>query len=95
MENQEKPKWMSDPLVAAIDPAKLEFLQTMVFETRGKSQSEMLPFLMNVAKQGKLKNISFNDQEMASIMAAIRSYSTPEELAQINKFMEMKKKSQR
>ena len=43
-------------------------------------------------KTGKLSNISFTEQEMAAIMGAIKTHSTPEELAQINKFMAMRKK---
>lgn len=93
MSNSEKPKWMSDPLVADIDPAKLEFLQSIVFESRGKSQKELLPFLMQVVKKGKASQLSFTDEEMSAIMAAIKSNSTPEELEQINKFMAMHKNS--
>lgn len=89
--NQEKPKWMTDPLVAGIEPFKLEFLQSVVFETRGKSQKELLPLLMNVIKQGKAKQISFSDDEMTAIIAAIKKNSTPEEAEQINKFMAMRK----
>lgn len=93
MSNSEKPKWMSDPLVADIDPAKLEFLKSIVFESRGKSQKELLPFLMQVVKKGKASQLSFTDEEMSAIMAAIKSNSTPEELEQINKFMAMHKNS--
>lgn len=96
MENinqNEKPKWMSDPLVADIDTKKLEFLQDLVFETRGKSHKELLSFFMNVVKRGKANHITFTESEMAAIFAAIKSNSTPEELAQINKFMEMHKKT--
>ena len=92
MINQESPKWMSDPLVASIDKSKLEFLQSIVFETRGKSQKELIPFLMNIMKKGKTSNISFSDNEMSAITTAIKNNSTPEELAQIDKFMAMYKK---
>lgn len=92
MEKQEKPKWMQDPLVANIDSEKLDFLQSVIFETRGKSQKELLPFLMNVIKRGKTKQLSFSDEEMSSIMTAVRKVSTPEELEQINKFMAMRQK---
>ncbi len=92
MSQNEEPKWMSDPLVSNIDKEKLSFLQSVVFETRGKSQKELLPYIMNIVKQGKAKNISFSNDEMSAIMAAIKKNSTPEELAQINKFMAMHKK---
>lgn len=92
MSSQEKPKWMSDPLVSSIDSGKLDFLQSIVFETRGKSQKELIPFLMNVMKKGKASKISFSDDEMSAIMAAIKNNSTSEELEQIDKFVAMYKK---
>ncbi len=91
MSTSEKPKWMSDPLVADIAPSKLDFLQTIVFESRGKSQKELLPFLMQVLKKGKASKLSFTDDEMSAILTAIKNNSTPEELEQINKFMAMHK----
>lgn len=94
--NSGKPQWMMDPLVSRIDPDKLDFLQSIVFETKGKSQKELFHFLIQLGKSGRLNNISFTEQEMSSIVAAIEKYSTPEELAQIHKFMaiQAKKKKQ-
>lgn len=91
MQESTQPKWMSDPLVSDIDKDKLDFLQSVVFETRGKSQKELIPFLMGIMKKGKAQNISFSDTEMSSIMSAIKQNSTPEELAQIDKFVTMHK----
>lgn len=92
MQESIQPKWMSDPMVADIDKDKLAFLQSVVFETKGKSQKELIPFLMGIMKKGKAQNISFSDTEMNSIMTAIKNNSTPEELAQIDKFVAMHKK---
>jgi len=92
MSEMQTPKWMLDPLVENIDHGKLDFLQSIVFETRGKSQKELIPFLMKIMKEGKTKNISFTDEEMSAIMTAIKKNSTPDELAQIEKFMAMHKK---
>ena len=47
---------------------------------------------MKIMKEGKTKNISFTDEEMSAIMTAIKKNSTPDELAQIEKFMAMHKK---
>lgn len=88
-EGKENPQWMNDPMVSQIDPDKLAFLQSIVFETKGKSQKELFDFLIQLGKSGRLKNISFTEQEMSSIVAAIEKHSTPEELAQIHKFMAM------
>lgn len=84
--------WMSDPAVAKIDKAKLEFLQALVFESQALSKEQMLPFLMSVAKKGADNHISFNDEEIETIANVIRSYSTPEELAKIDKLMKLRRK---
>jgi len=85
-------EWMNDPLVADIDKAKLQFLQTLVFESRNLTKEQMLPFLMSIAQKGKSRNISFDDREIETIVAALRKYATPDEVDKINKLMAMKKK---
>lgn len=85
-------EWMNDPLVANIEKNKLQFLQMLVFESKNLTKEQMLPFLMSVAQKGKANNISFDDNEIEAIAAALRKYSSPEELEKINKLMAMKKK---
>lgn len=87
----EKPAWMNDPQVAGIEEQKLQFLQSLVFETQGKSQKELFSFLMTVAKMGKESNISFSDAEIHTIIDTLKKYSTPEELEKINKVLALKK----
>ena len=84
--------WMRDPAVANIDKAKLEFLQALVFESQTLSKEQMLPFLMSVAKKGSDNHISFSDEEVDTIISVIRNYSTPEELAKIDKLLKLRKK---
>jgi len=76
----DKPKWMSDPLVADISNDKLDFLNTIVLECKGKSQKEVMPKLMMGLKQAKEKKISFSGDEINRMMTAIKKYSTQEEL---------------
>ena len=85
-------EWMNDPLVAGIDKTKLQFLQVLVFECQNLTKEQMLPFLMSVAQKGKKQNISFDDNEINAIVTALQKYSTPEEIAKINKLMALKKK---
>lgn len=84
--------WMSDPAVANIDKAKLEFLQALVFESQTLSKEQMLPFLMSVAKKGSDNHISFSDEEVDTIIKVIRNYSTPEELSKIDKLLKLRRK---
>ncbi len=84
--------WMNDPAVAKIDKTKLEFLQALVFESQSLTKEQMLPFLMSVAKKGTDNHISFNDEEINTIVSVIRNYSTPEELARIDRMMKLRRK---
>ncbi|MCM1173855.1 MAG: hypothetical protein NC341_02260 [Blautia sp.] len=77
--------WLDDPDVAHIDKAKLNFLQTLVFESSGLSKEQMLPFLMAVAKRGREKNISFTEEEMDTIISTLQKYAAPEEIEKMNK----------
>ena len=84
--------WMNAPSLAGIDKAKLDFLQALVFESRGMSREQMLPFLMAVAKRGQADHITFTNAEIDTIVAVIKKESSPEEAATIDKMMRMRKK---
>ena len=83
--------WMDDPAVAHIDKAKLDFLQSLVFESQSLTREQMLPFIMSVAKKGKDNHISFSSEDVATITETIRKYSTPEELDKIDKLEKLMK----
>lgn len=83
--------WMNDPSLAGIDKAKLDFLQALVFESRGMSREQMLPFLMAVAKRGQADHITFSNEEIETIVAIIKRESSPEDAAAIDKMMRMRK----
>ena len=84
MENQERPVWMTDPLVKDIPEKKLKFVEQLFAKGRGKSQKEMMPMM----KKAKAENLTFTPQEMNAAIAAIRKHSTQEELSQIDKILE-------
>ena len=44
--------WSQDPSLSGIDFARLQALQQMASQSRGKSQAEMMPFLLSLM-QGK------------------------------------------
>lgn len=84
-------EWMNDPALAEIDRKKLEFLQALVFESRGLQREQMLPFLMAVAKRGQADHITFSNEEIDTIVAVIKKESTAEEAATIDKMMRLRK----
>lgn len=85
------PAWMSDPLVKDIPSKKLEFLGQMFTEGHGKSQKEMMAFMMPMMKKAKQENLTFTPQEMSAAIAAIKKYSSEEELKQIDKILKKAK----
>lgn len=90
MSNANKPEWMKDPLLQHIDPRKLEFLQSLVFESSGLNREQMMPFLLALARRGKDKNMTFSDEEMTAIISVLKKHSGPAELEKINKVMAMR-----
>ena len=88
MENQERPVWMTDPLVKDIPEKKLQFVEQLFVQGHGKSQKEMMAYLMPMMKKAKAENLTFTPQEMNAAIAAIRKHSTKEELTQIDKILE-------
>ena len=90
--NQALPAWMTDPLVKDIPEKKLRFLGQMFADGQGKSQKEMMAYLMPMMKKVKQENLTFTPQEMSSAIAAIKKHSSEEELKQIDKILEKAKK---
>lgn len=96
MENQNRPAWMTDPLVKDIPEKKLQFVEQLFAQgnawksssTHGKSQKEMMAYLVPMMKKAKAENLTFTPQEMNAAIAAIRKHSTREELSQIDKILE-------
>lgn len=84
--------WMKDESLKKIEPYKLEFLQALVFESSNLRKEQLLPFLMNVAKRGQDKNISFKDEEIEAVIAVLKKHATPEELVKMKKILAMRTK---
>ncbi|MCH5269787.1 MAG: hypothetical protein J1E83_03480 [Lachnospiraceae bacterium] len=85
MEN--RPEWMSDPSLSNIEENKLLFLSELVTGCQGKNQKELMAFMMAKMKQAKAEAISFSSAEVGTVINAIKKYSTPEELQQIDNLM--------
>ena len=91
MDNNNKPEWMSDPLVKDIPRKKLDFLSQMFAESQGKTQKELMMTLMPMMAQAKKEKLNFTPQEMGAAIAAIKKYSNEDELKQIDKILEKAK----
>lgn len=88
----EKPKWMSDPLVADIPQQKLDFLEQLFDSGKGKGQKEMMAFLMPMMKKARQEHLTFTQEEMGAAIAAIKKHSNAEELKKIDQILEKTKR---
>lgn len=91
MTENERPAWMSDPLVSIIPDKKLQFLGKLFSEGHGKSQKEMMTLLMPLLTKAKQEGLTFTPQEMSAAIAAIKKHSSKEEIKQIDKILEKNK----
>lgn len=87
--NQSKKDWSKDPSLSGIDLEKLQMLQTMAEQSRGKSQAEMMPFLLSLM-QGQGKNgTQFSSSEADLIISAIKAGKSRQEAARIDQMVQL------
>lgn len=86
-------EWMKDEDLKDINPDKLAFLQTLVFESSNLKREQLIPFLLNVAKRGQEKKVTFSEEEISSIVDVLRKYATSDEIAKMEKVLAMRAKS--
>ena len=86
----QKPEWMQDPLVEEIDEKKLQFLSELVEGGKGKSQREIMSFMMQKMKQAKADGLAFSSAEAGLLVEAIKRHSSKEELDKIDELMKKK-----
>lgn len=75
-----------NPALKNIDPAKLQMLLSMADQAKGKSQAELLPFLMAASGSGKMK---FSPDEMDAIIGVMKLGKSPQEVRKIEKMCSM------
>lgn len=83
MDNQ-TPAWMNDPTVQQIPKEKLEFMKELFSGGKGKSQKEMMAYMIPMMKRAKQENLTLSKEELSLAIAAIKRHSTMEELEKIN-----------
>ncbi len=67
----------------SMDPAKQQFIASMVSEARSKKREELMPFLLTVTMQAGRRGISFTDEETEAIVAAMSAHMSPAEKKKI------------
>ena len=77
--------WQDNPKLAGIDKNKLDMIQQMARQGAGKSPSDLLPFIMNAASQGRNAGLNFNSNEINTIIEVLKMGKSPRERAKLDK----------
>lgn len=82
-------EWMQDPALIDIPIKKLQFLQSMLFESQKHSGKEMLPFFMSLAMKAKSQNITYSDEEIDTIIPVLKKFASEDEIAKMNQVIKI------
>lgn len=88
-QNSSGDSWMNNPRLSGIDMSKLEMLQNLANQGSQKSQSDLMPFLMAAANQGKANGLSFQPNEIDTIIEVLKMGKSPQEAAKLDKIVNL------
>ena len=77
--------WINNPALGGINPAKLQMLSSLAAQAKGKSQNELLPFLMAAAAQSQSNQMSFNNDEIDAVISVMKIGKSPQETEKIDR----------
>ena len=81
-----------------LSPEKAAFMASMLEEMKGKNQSDLLPFLMNVATRGASSGIDFSDDEtnhLVNLLTANMGAKERQQVAMLQQLTKMMGKKQK
>ena len=81
--------WREDPGLKQVDKEKLDMLQKLAEQGKGKNASDMLPFLMSAASRGKNNGLKFSADEISVILMALKSGKSSAEAAKIDQIVNL------
>ena len=81
--------WKNNPKLAGLDQNKLRMLQNLADQGSQKSASDMLPFLLSAANQGKNNGLRFSSEEVSLILEVLKKGKSPEETAKLDRIVNM------
>lgn len=83
---------LDDENLKCIQHEKLVFLNKMLYEAKTKSQSELLPFFLNLLQFSKSNSIEFSPDECNIIIKSLQENSTPAEMKRMEYILGVFKK---
>ena len=81
--------WKNNTKLAGLDQNKLRMLQNLADQGSQKSASDMLPFLLSAANQGKNNGLRFSSEEVSLILEVLKMGKSPEETAKLDRIVNM------
>lgn len=81
--------FLNNPLLAGMDPIKLEFIKSFAKKDKPGSIKDAMPFLMANMTQAKQQNIHFTNPEIRLIAEILTKDLSSEEKAKVNRIMTM------
>ena len=83
--------WTQNKSISGIDPAKLQFLNSIAGQGSQKGMQELLPFLMSAVAQNQNQSgrMHFTQQEMDAIIPVLKIGKSPEETAKIERMLQL------
>ena len=82
-------EWQNDPKLKNIDPSKLALLQSLADQSGGRSPSDMLPFLMSAAAQGRQNGLQFSSDEIGTILNVLKAGKSPKEAENLDQIVSL------
>ena len=86
--------WYENPALNQIEPANMQMLISMANQAQGKSQADLLPFLMSAAGSGSGK-MKFSQEEMDTIINVMKIGRSPQEIRKIDRMCALLKQMRR
>ncbi len=87
--------WFDNPALQNIDPAKLQMLLSMSDQAKGKSQADLLPFLMSAMSQPGSSKMNFSQDEMDTIINVMKIGKSPQEIRKMDRMCAILKQMRR
>ena len=81
--------WKNDPKLKEIDKTKLDMLQNLAEKGKGKSVSDMMPYLMSAAASVKNIVLHFSQNEISAVLEVMKAGKTPQEASKIDRIVNL------
>lgn len=87
--------WMNDPRVSNISPAKRALLESLIQNSKGKTQKDLLSFMTSAMNEAKRQNLSLTSDEASLLIEVLMENLSPDEKEKATQILHLAKKAQK